>query len=1192
MHEISLDRYYNRLHDHAHYSDYKQLLFRAGDALQSAEMNEIQGTFKRDLNFLAERYMQNGEFMKGGEVETTLTKTSGLSTDGLRPLYDISISTKSGLVFMNGNFISVAASNLFVPDQDIPNSDFRMGVMIKYEVICSETEELIQFDETLKDPAQETINYKQRGACRQKITGVFILEDDFQNLDGTEYITIFRIKNGEVYNRDDETNGEEETINTFEKDVTNIVARYDRNANGNYLIKGYETEFTERLEVDGVTDQLGPYSFSVADGDANVDGYNYLKDISQDIVLPSLIDFELKQSEPVNFKVSGNGWYRTRHSPIRKMFRISGQKQILSQEISHGSYVGATDELPDILQPVIVIDRIFIGPPASPTVVYVQNVDYELDGDSIKWLLHANNEPTPSSTYYVDFKYQYTEVEGNFSTAPGKYIENGTISDDDYSMVYLAGFADNTTVNIDYDFVLKRIDAIFIDATGQLGYIKGVPNEDDPRVPDVDKDYSLKIAEVLLQGEHDPEVTQSSNRVFKMSDIQLLLDSIRQNEYNVSRLALQQNLQEAQPGATLKGQFVDPFMDDSKRDDGLEYVTNYIRGLTIGGNLIMNIKWETINLDGPDMDDEKMSIEMPSRLNGHSILSQVHYTKNRQINEYLFKSPPSAKISIKPSVYRWISETHYRSFVSQVQSATRSVNSWRTRYKVFGTHRWHSVQKRTLKTTSVSREILGRSVNRTSSIEQSRRPAIIPRISIRIRSNNAYNAHEPVNISLDNKYAATLTANANGRIDGNFTVPARIVSGSKEVKAVGTQTAITGTTLFKAEPLSRTVQTTVTTWWRWVVRRQGTVWREADPVAQSFVVDRTMSLDRINIVFDVLPTTDVSCVVCETSAGFPDKNKAIISKTLSPNQLATVKHTQPFIFDNKVVLTKGKEYAFIIICKDAVGRVQVARLGEKTKDSPHIWLTGQAYSVGTLYNSSNNSAWTPLQEEDMRFWIYECTFNEQYDYKLDTINVTNATDFMIMANAKVYPGCSIQYRVELLDRPQTSTFPRLFVENSYSQAPLENAYTGRVKVTVEFHSNGKFTPVLDPNIQFVVGRSEKTSSYTSVGFDFDKDEARIKVMLDNYRPSNTNISCQVQFYSDVENDVYQWFDMTEDNSKPLGNDWIETGYTLEMADVDTLVPGFVIDPYTKIARVRVNMDTTNDKNRPIISNLRLNTQNI
>jgi hypothetical protein len=1287
----NFNRYYNRYVDNPQYKDYKALLFRAGDALQSAEMNEIQEALKQDINHLASKFMINGEIVSGCKANVEVISTGTQNGNG-DDLYNVSVSITEGMIFADGNFVRVEEGVVVKTDELLTESLFNFGAKIYYQIITDGD------DPTLTDPAVETRNYGQQGAGRLKVTAQWMLEDDFQDLgDGNVFFPLFIVERGEIK----PYHGKEEPVNPFEKDMIDIVAKYDRNANGNYLIEGYETEFLERVAVDDgtgqlVTSNLGPFRFSIADGSANVDGYNFEYDVTQQLDLEKLLDYELKQSEPIRYRGSGNrpviketvvrgstadgldslantdvvsiervytwdnmnetidtlfvqgtdftlsgntinwalagnepsadqvyfvdytyyyteeqgSFYPTRHVPVRKVFRISGERIRYKEQMTHGSFQDSIDELPNQYQPVASVQRVYTWDEVNNTygtiyTPYDPNTgigDYKVSGDNIDWTPNGQ-EPASSSTYFVDYHYKYTE---QYSQATGTitYTEDpnnegrfmGDISDD-MTGIYLYGFADDTDVNFDYDFVLQRVDAVFISATGRLGYVKGVPDEHDPRVPDTDKEMTLKIAEVRLRGDEDPEVELSSNRVFKMSDIQLLLDNIKQNEYNLTRMALQLNLSEQQPGATLKGQFVDTFENDDHRDKGLEMneeSDTYSRAMTIGGNLIMDIDWENFNLSTEiPLTEDQMTLEMPSTMNPTSILSQPHYTKNRQINEYLFRSPPSAKIYINPSVYRWITKTNYSTFVRQVQTATKGINSFRTIYRTFGTHRWHSVIRTTSRTTSVSRQILGTSVSRSESIQRSRAPAIIPRIRVKIWSNRgAYNGNEQVNVKFDGKIAATLGTDSNGTLNGSFVIPANIVSGSKRVTAEGVTSKVAGETIFRAEPLSRKVQTTITQWWRWVVRRQGIIWREADPVAQTFVLKKTIAIDRINIVFDVLPTTDVTCVICETTAGIPDKTKTLISKTMEPNDLEPVKTVQPFIFDNKVILTKGKEYAYIIICKDAVGRVQVAELGKKTKDTPHIWLTGQAYSIGVLFNSSNNSAWTPLQKEDMRFWMYSAEFDDHYDYVFEEQDVENATDLMLLANAKVYEGTSIQYLVELLDRIPSEVIPDHFIVNSYSQFPLIEEYTGRVRVTARMKSNGKFTPVLDPNIQLSVGTSKKTSFYYSLGFPVDANDDKIVAIIDNYRPANTTISLYIQVEGTDPNTgepVKNWVQMTQDaDSKPLDNSWIETKYELDLQDGGTNI----MPSSQSITRIKILMSTSDDKNRPVISNLRLNTSKI
>ena len=57
-----LERYYN-LFDPA--KRYSELLFRAGDGLQSRELNEIQTTLKHQLKSVADALLKDGDIVQG-----------------------------------------------------------------------------------------------------------------------------------------------------------------------------------------------------------------------------------------------------------------------------------------------------------------------------------------------------------------------------------------------------------------------------------------------------------------------------------------------------------------------------------------------------------------------------------------------------------------------------------------------------------------------------------------------------------------------------------------------------------------------------------------------------------------------------------------------------------------------------------------------------------------------------------------------------------------------------------------------------------------------------------------------------------------------------------------------------------------------------------------------------------------------
>ena len=765
MNTINLPKYYNRFQNQPHFSDYKQILFRANDILQSAEVNEIEGTIRNDFASFSSRFILNGEFLYGGKISISTEGSGNFDPNGYE-YFSIEIVCEAGMFFFNGDLFPLEEKRFNYIDTLMHDADYTLGIKVVEEIIS------YREDSSLLEPANNIRNFRQPGADRLSVKGTWeelstmTVEDNF-----TE---VSVIENGIIL--------EEEKVDEFDKSVTDIVAEYDRESRGNYLINGFATRFLEKHNY------LGDFTFQIGEGKADVFGYKYQRKYTSDFTIPALSDFELHQGEPTIFN-NGEAEYELNHTPIRELFRVSGEKNI-TQNIDHGSYSGATDTFPSAYTPVVRIKHVFQG-----GTVFVSGRDFYQDGDQIVWLTNQAGEiePAPNSSYTIEWDYRETQTIGNFIGNNGKI--NG-----DKTGITLLGYIPNSVVAVDYDFVLQRKDVISLDSKGLLQNIQGVAREYDPLTPRFNEENLLSIAEVLLSGDADPEIVQTGQRVFKFEDIEKIYDDIRTNEYNLGRMALKLDLKGF--GMTLKNTFVDTFMDDAWRDAGIEAGSSYIKAMATSGELVQKINWETLttHVDEPGYEiipETPRTVRLRTLGTSGVIISQPHYTGLMQVTELFFQSAPKARLRISPSYYSWIDENIFLKFVEERQA--RTLNKWT----------WFA--------GSNVKQRLSKTKSSVTSILNADEPAIIPQITLTLVSDvDDFNADEDVEISWGGKHLAMIPASNVGKLSHTFTVPPNEMSGSKIIDVLGLTSGVTGTTTFFAQPLTKTVAETTKIVYRWV----------------------------------------------------------------------------------------------------------------------------------------------------------------------------------------------------------------------------------------------------------------------------------------------------------------------------------------------------------------------------------------
>lgn len=154
-----------------------------------------------------------------------------------------------------------------------------------------------------------------------------------------------------------------------------------------------------------------------------------------------------------------------------------------------------------------------------------------------------------------------------------------------------------------------------------------------------------------------------------------------------------------------------------------------------------------------------------------------------------------------------------------------------------------------------------------------------------------------------------------------------------------------------------------------------------DPISQTFSIkenqsrDSVLMLSKIDVYFARKSETQgVTLEIRETENGFPSYRKVPFSKVhLTPDQVnvsSTGTVATTFTFSTPVTLKTGADYAIVVLPdqNDPDYLIWISRTGETDI------ATGQAITRdthdGVLFTSTNNKAWTPYQDENLKFTLY------------------------------------------------------------------------------------------------------------------------------------------------------------------------------------------------------------------------------
>lgn len=474
-------------------------------------------------------------------------------------------------------------------------------------------------DPSLRDPASLTRNYQEPGAGRKKVSAKWGFDGDGQI---GEFYPIYSILDGQMLAKEAPPNMDV---------VAQSLARYDRDsAGGTYVVSG--------LQVQRLTDLAdGRQVYTLAEGRARVNGYGVDQAAARRLVYDAAPDLRLISNEPHSSTTAGSQRIELDRWPVNDVQEVSitAQKTVT---LTHGGYVGVQDPLPDTS--VLEIIEVKQG-----GTTFVASTDYKLTAGKVDWSL-TGAEPATGSSYSVTYR----------------HIKTVTPTAVDAKGFTVTGAVAGTLVLVTYNQKLPRIDRLAMSSSGDVVWLKGVSADWNPQPPYV-SDNLLTLATVYQTWSDDYSLVNDAVRVVPMQDLAQLNGRI---DYVIGLVAQQRlegsaNLLEA---GQKRGVFVDPFLDDSLRDAGLDQT-----GAIIDGELTLPVEFLDAARPTADVRDPAFLAYATQPY----VIKQTARTGSMKVNPYMAFTPIPALVKLYPSVDRW-TETQTRWASAVTRSITTS--SW------------------------------------------------------------------------------------------------------------------------------------------------------------------------------------------------------------------------------------------------------------------------------------------------------------------------------------------------------------------------------------------------------------------------------------------------------------------------------------------------------------------------------------
>lgn len=567
---ITLLGYYNR---HTPSDNYDEHLFRAGNVLQSAELNEVQSNTFGRIKSIADSLFKDGDIVRDARI--SVNQDTG------------SVTCESGAIYLKGAVRGVPSAVLTIPT----TGTVAVGIILT-ETVVTDVE-----DPDLLDPARETRGYQEKGAARLKVEPSWAFQT--APTPSSNFFPVYYVENG--VQRAKEAPPQLDS-------VTQAIARYDRDSAGsNYIVTG--------LQVQQLADSGGNQVYNVQAGRARVNGFGLDMNNSVRVTYAAVPDLRSIDSEPRVSSTASAQRVNLDRTPIGTISQVRITKET-TETVTHGTFVGAQDPLTNSSVTSIVEVK-------QGGTTYVQGTDYKLTSGKVDWSL-TGAEPATGSTYTV--KYQHI-----ITVAPTAVDDTGFT---------VTGAVVGSLILTNYTVKLPRIDRLCLNEEGELTWIRGVSTDYNPVRPKVPSNL-IALAQVVQTWDANRRVVNDGVRTVPMADIEGMFTKMDLLTDLIAQQKLRGDIKE-RSSAAQKGLFVDPFLDDAQRDQGLTQTAAIVDGI-----LTLPVTATPLN--------PSISLTSPAACSYNlvSVLDQTARTSSMKINPYMAFDVLPAGVQLSPAFDRW-----------------------------------------------------------------------------------------------------------------------------------------------------------------------------------------------------------------------------------------------------------------------------------------------------------------------------------------------------------------------------------------------------------------------------------------------------------------------------------------------------------------------------------------------------------